>query len=159
MLENALLREKGITTSAANDGEEIVNLLDPTFYIPNANVNGNSLIVSRDFIARPDLLGLQLYDKQEYGNLICKINGISNPFELNEEQYLFVPNPTEVTSFFARDWDEDEIVEEETIFEEKVSNETNQPTPKLKSEKRAPNESVIGDNRFRVNYSKRIVVY
>lgn len=47
--------------------------------------------VNKHYIARPDLLSLALYGTDDYGDIICKINGISNPFELNEGMILLCP--------------------------------------------------------------------
>lgn len=47
--------------------------------------------VNQYYVARPDLIALAVYGNDAYGDLICKFNGISNPFELNEGMLISVP--------------------------------------------------------------------
>ena len=51
----------------------------------------NPIYVSEHYVARPDLISLAIYGTDEYGDLICKYNGISNPFELNEGMIISCP--------------------------------------------------------------------
>ena len=73
-------------------GETIYNLLDETFSLPQ-NFDYNIFTVPEEYIARPDLLSLDAYGSTMYADVICKINGISNPFELNEGDKLILPTP------------------------------------------------------------------
>ena len=48
--------------------------------------------VTDDYVARPDLISLAVYGTDQYADILCKINGISNPFELNADMILLIPN-------------------------------------------------------------------
>ena len=65
----------------------IVNFLDTTFEIPE-NIIVDLVEVTEDYIARPDLISLKAYNSDDYTDIICKLNGISNPFELNKGDIL-----------------------------------------------------------------------
>lgn len=54
----------------------------------------NPIIVNKYYVARPDLIALACYGDDKYGDLICKFNGISNPFDLNEGMLLQIPPVT-----------------------------------------------------------------
>lgn len=128
-------------------GEKIVNLNDPTFVIPK-KYNYEILEVSEKYIARPDLLSKDIYGDYLYSDLICKLNGISNPFELNEGMVLVIPSPDNIMSFMKTP----------TIAE---CDETNnvKPVAKNKNEKRKPNEAIIGDSRFKIDRERGIIIY
>lgn len=127
----------------------IYDLLDQTFVFPNTDYSYNLIEVSDEYIARPDLISLDAYGDSFYTDIICKINGISNPFELNVGKILVIPAAENISDFIYHPTTEDEIVG--------IVNNT--PTPKSKSEKRKPNESIIGDKRFKIDKGSKIIIY
>ncbi len=145
MLLSRCLDNKG-TYKSEYLGEEITNLLDKTFELPY-RFACNIIEVEEDYIARPDLLAKEIYGDDIYTDLICKINGISNPFELNEGMYLLVPAIDELDSF---------IVKPNRVWS---GDKKRNPTPKKKQDKRKPNEAVMGDQRFRIDPLSKIVIY
>lgn len=151
MLYNSLLAQK--TQIYSNRfKEDIINLGSATFILPD-DFRYKVIRVSSMHVARPDLLSQHLYGSDTYGDLICKINGVSNPFELNEGMMLVVPDIADIESFYISDtWNDDISVDEGT------SSYTN-PVPKSKNEKRAANESIVGDQRFRIDASNRVIIY
>lgn len=60
------------------------------------NISSNIFVVNKYCIARPDLVSLVIYGSDKYGDLICKFNGISNPFELNEGMIIQCPELSEM---------------------------------------------------------------
>ena len=58
--------------------------------------------VIEDYVARPDLISLAVYGTDKYADIICKINGISNPFELNTGMILLIPSLSNLTFFYKR---------------------------------------------------------
>jgi hypothetical protein len=50
-------------------------------------------------IARPDLLSYDLYGDELYADILCKLNGISNPLELNEGMIIIIPSPDDLDKF------------------------------------------------------------
>ena len=147
MLVNSLLINKGVINSKRY-GEDIIDLCTQTFTIPYS-FDFKTVRVNKLHIARPDLLSYHLYGSPEYGDLICKINGISNPFELNEGMYLVVPEFQDIEKFMVIDsFDNDED-----------RKNTNIPKPKARKEKRTANEAIIGDKRFRIDKENRVIIY
>lgn len=60
------------------------------------NISSNIFVVNKYCVARPDLVSLVIYGSDKYGDLICKFNGISNPFELNEGMIIQCPELSEM---------------------------------------------------------------
>ena len=150
MLDYKILDYKA-KISTHND--EYLDLLSNTFKIP-ANITGTPLVVNKYYIARPDLISFAIYGDDKYADIICKINGISNPFELNEGDMLFIPNPEFLGDIVkATDVPSDFIKENDNI----LSNDTN--FQKKKNEKRSPNQQVEGDKNFIIDKSLGFVFY
>ena len=137
------------TIMSKHCGEEIVHLGARTFYIPYP-LQLMKYKVDKSHIARPDLISYMLYGDDRYGDVICKLNGISNPFELNDGMTILVPSDEDITKFIYRDDFNDDL--ENDVESEK-------PKPKSKKEKRKPNEAVIGDTRFKIDNTKRVIIY
>lgn len=132
--------------------EPLYNLLDTTFVIPQS-YGYNVVEVDKEYVARPDLISYQAYGDTMYADVICKLNGISNPFELNEGMLLVIPSPEYIDDFVQRP----DIKEKE--YSKINAGNTITPTPKRKNEKRKANEAVINDSRFKIDKTSRIVIY
>lgn len=92
MLDYPVLRKKpNIVIYRNGERNEMQDLLSRT-YIDNEDAYGKYVVVSKEYIARPDLISLAIYGTDNYADMICKANGISNPFELNEDMILFIPS-------------------------------------------------------------------
>lgn len=148
-----ILDNKGIFNSSYLN-EDIVNLLDTTFEIPYS-YNYSVFEVTEDYIARPDLISYDAYGDTMYTDVICKINGISNPFELNEGMILIIPSIEDITNFsvMPNSGEAEKSAVNNTSFYDK------KPTPKQKNQKRKANEAVIGDSRFKIDPVAGIVIY
>lgn len=133
-------------------GEEIKNLGDPSFQIPNS-YEYEILEVTEKYIARPDILSYDIYGDTIYTDLLCKLNGISNPFELNKGMLLIIPSPDKIMDFMKTP----NI--EECDTNENNTSISNKPIAKTKIEKRKANESIVGDSRFKIDKTKGIVIY
>lgn len=132
--------------------DTIWNLLDTTYIIPS-HFDYRIYIVSEDkYVARPDLISNEYYGDPMYADVICKINGISNPFELNKDMVLILPTPETVQDFIRKPSER----EQETGVK---NNETILPAPKSKVSKRKPNDAIIGDKRFKIDPARGIVMY
>jgi hypothetical protein len=126
--------------------DNIYDLLDKTFEIPN-NFMFNVIKVEPQYVARPDLLSYDLYGTDIYVDIICKLNDISNPFEMNEGQLIVVPNSSYLTNFYV------------TPLIKEQDGSADKPKPKAKQNKRKPNEAIIGDKNFTIDTKKRIIIY
>lgn len=121
--------------------------------------NAKPIIVTKEYIARPDLISLYVYKTDEYADLICKLNGISNPFELNENMVLLIPSKNKL----------DEIVNKTNMGVSEFINENDKNTDnicqiektnkKLLNQKRSPNEATINDNNYIIRKDMGLVFY
>ena len=149
MIEHMLLTNKQVIKSEII-GENVINLLDKTFQIPES-FDYNVIVVDGEFIARMDLVSKRIYGSDKYTDLLCKLNGISNPFELNEGTPIVVPELTELPKFY--------YTEKNYEIDPAINAEIRKPIPKGKKEKRKPNEAVIGEKRFKIDKTRKVVIY
>lgn len=139
------------------NGEDAYDLLSGKSFVDMKLSNGNFVVVNKYYVARPDLISLACYGEDMYGDIICKVNGISNPFELNEDDLLFIPSIDFVrentkmlnsqNNDLIDDADNEEIVQ-------KVSSYQKKPL-----EERTPNQQLVGDKNFVVDKSLGLVFY
>jgi len=87
-----------------------------------------------------------------HADIICKLNGISNPFELNIGTKLILPSPEYIMNFVyhPNEMDKDSNW---------GSSEDNNKSRKTKQSKRQPNEAILGDSRFKIDASSGIIIY
>lgn len=138
------------------NGEEGLDLLTKSLNFVDGTQQGNFLQVNEYYVARPDLISLAVYGDDKYADIICKLNGISNPFELNENDVLFIPT-IEYMNFIInkeRGKKTNKIIDEDTI-----SSNLKVGAQKEKNEKRSPSEQVIGDTNYIVDKSLGVVFY
>ena len=125
-------------------------LSDSTFVIPN-EYQYELFEVTEKYIARPDLLVTDIYGDSLYSDIICKLNGISNPFELNAGMILVIPSPDCITDFTN--------IPNEKESDSRLLNKDNKPVPKKKNEPRKANEALISDTRFKIDRNNGVVIY
>lgn len=131
--------------------ESIINLNDPTFKIP-PKYSYEILEVTEKYIARPDILSYDIYGDSLYSDLLCKLNGISNPFELNVGMLLVIPSPDCIMDFMNTPT----VAERDDSINGIVKTK---PIAKQKNSKRKANESIVGDTRFRIDKTRGVVIY
>ena len=99
MFFSRVLQQKdNIHSQLFND--EMVDLLSTTYTMPE-NFNATIITVGPDEVARPDLLSKILYSDEMYADILCKINGISNPYELNEGMKIVCPSMEDLNRFIV----------------------------------------------------------
>ena len=147
MLNNVLLQNKKEINSEYL-GEKIFNLADQTFQIPK-DFQYQVIEVTKDYIGRMDLISKQIYGTSSYSDILCKINGISNPFELNESDRLIIPALDNIADFIYN----------ETSAESDNEADPDKPKAKAKVDKRKPNEAIIGDKRYKVDKTNKVIIY
>lgn len=130
--------------------DDIVNFNDPTFVIPKS-YQYEIIEVSDKYIARPDLLSLDTYGDTLYSDILCKLNGISNPFELNKGMLLVIPSPDSIMDFIN--------IPNAQELDSSFDNDISKPLLKTRKEKRKANEAVVGDTRFKIDKTRGIVIY
>lgn len=148
MYQSTILQNKSQIHSKFLD-EDIWNLMDKTYERPDY-FNFNIFEVNEEkYIARPDLISLDAYGDPVFADIICKLNGISNPFELNIGMILIIPSAADVFNFTIEPpYNEMEGESAEIL-----------PKPKKTYEKRKANEAIVGDKRFKIDPAKGIVIY
>lgn len=130
--------------------DNVINLGDSSFRIPDKYAY-EILEVTDRYIARPDILSYDIYGDSLYSDLLCKLNGISNPFELNEGMILVIPSPDCIMDFMKTP----------SVEECDTNNDANnsKPIAKQKQQSRKANEAVVGDSRFKIDKTRGIVIY
>ena len=120
----------------------------------NINIEDfNLLTVTREYTARPDLISLAIYGSDEYADVLCKVNGISNPFELNEGMVLIIPKFGNIENMFTRSSKSELINDNDTIGNIQKTNQ------KPKNSVRNPAEQVVGDKNYTIDKQNKIVYY
>ena len=138
------------------NNESFIDLLTDTFD-KDLSITGYPIIVNKYYVARPDLISLAVYGDDKYGDILCKINGISNPFELNEDDTLFIPSIDYITHCVKTNRKSSEFIEDEKI--ETIQKKDTKNFQKKKTERRSPNEQTIGDSNFVIDKSLGVVFY
>lgn len=87
-LDYKILNKKPIIT---RNGVKFQDLAVQTID-PSVEISGSFLVVNKYYVARPDLISLAVYGDDRYADILCKINGISNPFEINENDVIILPH-------------------------------------------------------------------
>lgn len=132
-------------------GENHYDLLYQTFRIPK-DFKYNVYVVTDEYVARPDLLSLHVYGTVNYADVLCKLNGISNPFELNDGMYIVAPDANDIPLFYTIDHSKEDAIQSGVTIDVKK-------LQKKKNETRKANEQVIGDRNFRIDRNSKIVIY
>ncbi|MCH5166933.1 MAG: hypothetical protein J1F35_03485 [Erysipelotrichales bacterium] len=147
-LSYTTLNKKRIVKKRSNfDGTNTVECLDllsrSIKWIP---MTGAEIVqVPKEYVARPDLISLAIYGSDEYADIICKVNGISNPFELGEGQILVCPEENDMENMMAEPCQENVFMSDpkQDSMLSSVKNNKKKPT-----EKRSPNEATVFDKNY-----------
>ena len=152
-LEYRILDAKG---KIYNHNTMYIDLLSNSFN-NDASFKPSIIMVNKNYVARPDLISLAVYGDDKYADIICKINGISNPFEINEDDIIIVPNVEYLNECLYKAKESDDLIQDpkkETI--QKIDKYNKQ---KRKDEDRSPNEQTIGESNFVIDKSLGLVFY
>lgn len=137
------------------DNDSYLDLLSNSYTIPY-RFDGYPMVVNKYYVARPDLISLAVYGSDEYADIICKINGISNPFELNEGDLIYVPDIETITECcHMADSKEDIVQPNDNILYQRKNNNYQ----KKKDERRSANEQVEGDKIFVIDKSLGMIFF
>jgi hypothetical protein len=107
--------------------------------------------VTNEYIARADLISYDAYGDTMYADVICKLNGISNPFELNAGMKLIIPSPESIMDFAVKPSLKD--------LDSNWGSSTRSRTTKTKKSKRQANEAIVGDVRFKIDKTNGVIIY
>ena len=123
----------------------------------NEGFVGRPVVVNEHYVARPDLISLALYGDDKYADIICKVNGISNPFELNENDVIYAPALEYVMDCVKNYGEESEIIKNPQ--QDMIKNVKPDNKQKRVNETRTPNEQLLGDKSFIIDRSMGMVFY
>lgn len=149
MLSYSTFEQKDKITSAYL-GEDIYDLMSFTFVIPDS-YSYDLIEVTEEYIARPDLLSYEAYGDTSYADIICKLNGISNPFELNVGMKLILPTSDSLIHFMSIPSVKDK--------DQNWGPSSSKSSTKTKNSKRQANEAIIGDSRFKIDKTNGVIIY
>ena len=138
------------------NNETYIDLMADTYNL-DAIPMGYPLIVNKYYVGRPDLISLAMYGDDRYGDIICKLNGISNPFELNDNDVLFIPSFTYLDECIKKHRKTSDFIEDEKT--ETIQKKDTNNYQKRKNETRSPNEQTVGDSNFIIDKSLGVVFY
>jgi hypothetical protein len=82
------------------DGVERVDLCDPVLGKSSNGIRVIDLFRVVDMEMRPDLLSHAAYRSPDFFDFILKFNGISNPYSLDRDQLIFIPELSDFKSKF-----------------------------------------------------------
>ena len=153
-LDYKILNKKPIIT---RNGVKFQDLAVQTID-PSVGISGSFLVVNKYYVARPDLISLAVYGDDKYADILCKINGISNPFELNENDVIILPhvetlmdltNMSPVESVFVDGNNNNELVT--GFMDTELQRDINSS--------RSPNEQTKGMTNIVVDDENGIILY
>lgn len=160
LLEKKSTMEVKDRTGLSSNKVKALNLLSKTYDDSiDVSIGLTFVEVTHEYIGRPDLVALAVYGDEEYTDILCKFNGISNPFELNEGMVLWCPRHEVIEVLASRINDSigDGIVSEnEQIIENNTSKANNK---KLSSDTRSPNEATVTDHNYIITDDNQYIIY
>lgn len=136
------------------NGITFIDLMGKNF-TPVEGVDGDFIIVNKYYVARPDLISLAVYQTDSYADIICKVNGISNPFEMNEDDILFLPHVDYMANCVKYAGESSDFIESEDEEIKKIS----KSNKKRFDEIRGSNELIEGEDNFIIDKSMGLVFY
>ena len=88
------------------NGNTIVDLTKSIFSRQSGAVNDYEIMkMDEMFHMRPDLVSQAAYETDQYAELILKFSGISNPFTLDDDDVLMIPNDQQALGTMAANSD------------------------------------------------------
>ena len=176
MLDYRLIDYKATLTK---DGNTYIDLLSKVWQNKTPST-GKVIVVNEFYVARPDLISLALYGSDEYADVLCKLNGISNPFELNENMMVFCPTADYLTKLIkpgsphsalinknastakgtnSNGTSENTINNSLTNKNESTISKEQTNLQKLKSDRRTPGDQTVDENNYIIDKTLGIVIY
>lgn len=94
-----------------SNGNVIIDFVTPLFYKNSTGINDYKVkrVGSEKYAMRPDMVSFAMYGDIDMAEYILKFSGISNPFTLDEDDVLMIPNDTEVLGMMAVEHPEDNV--------------------------------------------------
>lgn len=156
-MDYRILSEKpeiNIPDSSGNK-TKCIDLLTKTYNPNGMSFSFRTLIVNKYYVARPDLISFALYRTDEYADIICKLNGISNPIELNENDIIIVPYYEDLQNMITKGAVASNIKsdDDDNIIETQASKR------KALNDVRSPGRQTVNDYNYVIDKSLNLVFY
>lgn len=127
---------------------------------PNVELSGSFLVVNKYYVARPDLIALAVYGDDQYADILCKVNGISNPFELNENDVIILPHVESLMDLTNMSPTESVFVDKtDKTSPELVTGFLNTDLQREINSSRSPNEQTKGMKNLIVDDENGLLIY
>lgn len=113
--------------------------------------------VTKEYNGRPDLISQAVYHTDEYADILCKLNGISNPFELCEGNRVICPGEQLINKIADLDISQSNLeglADDTSSLLKKYNN-----YKKEKNEKRSPNEATVFDHTYLEIPNTNLLIY
>lgn len=145
-----------------DDGSELIDLTQQNFKPSDNYIIYDFVIVHKDYQMRPDLLAQEIYGNINNAELLLKQGGISNPFSLDENDFILLQELSDIESQFVNNKNKEKLnnIRNQYIDSSKAS-ETDknfvlfENRKKLKNKKQKeslpPNISNIGDQEIKLS--------
>jgi hypothetical protein len=157
MLDYAILNKSIISRTGPSGNEENqYDLLSMNITTDFQNIQPQDVVIVNEYyVARPDLISLAVYGNDKFADYICKYNGISNPFEMNENDVIIIPDISGIQDKTTRVAASELITDSssQTIIEKKNKYQ------KEKDEKRSPAQQIVGESNYKIDKSLGIIFY
>lgn len=164
--DSIIYKPTTLKTDTDGNNQQYLDLLAKTVHTyEDDDMDWNALFkdlrpiaVRSEYVARPDLISLAVYNTDKYADLICKLNGISNPFELNEDMVLYVPGLDRIESMCVKNSQACETVSDNSAGSDNIA-DTGRGNKKMLNEKRSPNEATVSDVNYVIRKDLGLVFY
>lgn len=104
-----ILERKPLATT--KDGEKYVDLTAPSMRYSYDPYLEDFCVVNEQTQMRPDLLSRTAYGSTDFWDILLKYNGVSNPFSLNNNDFMLIPSLNDMQDQLAPDSAQNAIAE------------------------------------------------
>ena len=125
----------------------------------DVNISGGFVVINKEYVARPDLVSLAVYQTDEYADILCKINGISNPFELNENDIIIIPHIETIQEFCQKEIVPSAMVNSNPNEDTLLNTLGTSRLQKKPDQRRSSNEMIEGEENYKIDPENGLIIY
>ena len=125
----------------------------------DVDISGSFIMINKEYTARPDLVSLAVYGSEEYADILCKINGISNPFELNENDIIIIPHIETLMEFCKKEITPSAMLNPGNENDSILNTLGDNKLQKKPEQRRSSNEMVEGEQNYLVDTINGLIIY
>lgn len=102
-MDSRIFELKNVRT--LDNGENYLDITQPTFAYEYSSAIKSVYRVEQDTVMRPDLISYKFFGTDKYADAICKVNGIFNPFSIEEGKVLVIPDVLNTSKHYKKPQD------------------------------------------------------